>query len=556
MTSNITEANVHSSDDMMFEHIVTAVYKEQRIKRYQDNPLIAALPLSRNDEAVMESLTLKPDYSPEQRQWETHERFHQLFGLTNFMVPMETHVKLARVLDSLMREGYVGRRPYSKGHISIYQDIYRRQMDGESFRQEASTITPQLSTSLIGLSGMGKTTTIKRYLTQIPQVIFHPELDLYQIPWLHVEMTSDGKSIKGLAAGILQKIDSLLPDSHYYCDYYGTGKVGADALMRSVARIMNTHLVGLLVVDETQNLANSPKGQQTVMTELVSACNDLKVPILFIGTNKAEKVLALDFRQARRALDFGLGNWNALGRLDEDGLPGEWVDFMTVLWDFQWTSNTVPLTEEMLDLFYECTQGVIDLAIKLYIASQARAMVDGSETLTPDLVANVYAQDMKLIHPMVDALKRNDMVALAKFEDIASIAVENIMEDMARRYRGKRTFAASVRPGHEDFQPRLAVAGIALGLDVEDAAKLAQEVERDGTAKNMLDAAKQMANKVTPPKRVSNKKGALTKSLDYSERPKDYRRAIIAAKAAGATVFEQLRNLGMARPAEELVPLD
>lgn len=547
---------MHSSDDMMFEHIVTAVYKEQRIKRYQDNPLIAALPLSRNDEAVMESLTLKPDYSPEQRQWETHERFYQLLGLTNFMVPMESHVKLARVLDSLMREGYVGRRPYSKDHISIYQEIYRRQMAGETFRQEVSTITPQLSTSLIGLSGMGKTTTIKRYLAQMPQVIFHPQLNLYQIPWIHVEMTSDGKSIKGLASGILQKIDSLLPDSHYYRDYYGTGKVGADALMRSVARIMNTHLVGLLAVDEVQNLANSPKGQQTVMAELVSACNDLKVPILFIGTNKAEKVLGLDFRQARRALGFGLGNWNALGRLDEDGLPGEWVDFMTVLWDFQWTRNIVPLMEEMLDLFYECTQGVIDLAIKLYIASQARAMVDGSETLTPDLVANVYAKDMTLIHPMVDALKRNDMVALAKFEDIASIGVENILENMARRYRGKRTFAASVRPGHEDFQPRLAVAGIALGLDVEDAAKLAQEVERDGTAKNMLDAAKQMANKVTPPKRVSNKKGALTKSLDYSERPKDYRRAIIAAKAAGTTVFEQLTNLGMARPAEELVPLD
>lgn len=547
---------MQSRDDMMFEHIVTAIYKEQRIKRYQDNPLIAALPPSRNDEAVMESLTLKPDFSPEQRQWENHERFNQLLGLTNFMVPMEYHVKLARILDSLIREGYVGRRPNSKEHISIYQEIYRLQMAGETFRQKASTITPQLSNSLVGLSGMGKTTTLKRYLAQVPQVIFHPQLNFYQIPWLHVEMASDGKSIKGMAAGILQKMDSLLPDCHYYRDYYGTGTVGADTLMRSVARIMNSHLVGLLAVDEVQNLSNSQKGQQTVLAELVSACNELKVPILFIGTYKAEKVLGLDFRQARRALSYCLGNWNALGRLDEDGLPGEWVDFMTLLWEFQWTRNVVPITEEMLDLFYECTQGVIDLAIKLYVASQARAMVDGSETLTLDLVAKVYAEDMKLIHPMVDALNRNDMVALDKFEDIKSIKLGNILDDMARRYRGKRTFAASVRPGDEDFQSRLAVAGIALGLDANDATKLAQEVEQDGKAKNMLDAAKQMADKLTPPKRTNRKKHTQTKLPDYSERPKDYRRAVVAAKSVGTTVFEQLVKLNMARPAEELVPID
>lgn len=539
-----------------FDHIVTADYKEQRIPRYRDNQLIAALPLSKNDDSVMESLTLTPDFSPEQREWETHERIHQLLSLANFMVPMESHVKLARVLDSMMREGYVGRRPLSKEHVSIYQEIYRRQMAGEAFRQQASTITPQLSTALVGLSGMGKTTTVKRFLAQVPQVIHHPQLNVYQIPWLHVEMTSDGKSIKGLASGILQKIDALIPDAHYYRDYFGRGKVGADALMRSVARVMNTHLVGLLVVDEIQNLANSPKGQQVVMTELVSACNELKVPILFIGTNKAEKVLGLDFRQARRSLGFGLGNWNALGRFGEDGEPGEWVDFVSVLWAFQWTRNVAPLTWKMLDLFYECTQGVIDLAIKLYVASQARAMVDGSEEVTEALVADVFAKDMKLIHPMVNALKHNDLATLMKYEDIAPVGLEDIVEDMARRYRGKRTFAASVRPGDEDFQPRLAVAGIALGLDADDAAKLAESIEREGKAKNMLDAAKQMAAKVTPPKRLPVAKTQQTPVPSFDDRPLDYRRAIAAAKAEGTTILRQLQGLGMARPADELVEID
>lgn len=545
-------------DSPQFGHIVTAEYKEMRIPRYRDNELIAALPLSKSDDEVMDSLMLIPDFSPEQREWKTHERFHQLLSLTNFMVPMDSHIRLASVLDSMMREGYVGRRPLSKGHKAIYHDIYKRQMSGETFRQNATTITPQLSTALIGLSGMGKTTAVKRLLAQLPKVIHHPELDVYQIPWLHVEMSSDGKSIKGLATAILQKIDSLIPDANYYRNYFGKGTVGADALMRSVARVMHTHCVGMLVVDEVQNLTNAKKGQQVVMTELVSACNELKVPILFIGTNKAEKVLGLDFRQARRSLGLGLGNWHALSRVGDDGQPGEWVDFMKVLWQFQWTRQVVTLDDAMLDLFYECTQGVIDLAIKLFVASQARAMVDGSEELTPELVADVFAVDMKLIQPMVDALAKNDLAALMKFEDVAPIGLDDLVDDMSRRYRGKRTFAASVRPGDADFKSRLAVAGVALGLDSADATALAEAVEKDGKVRNMLDAAKQMAEKVATPKRVKSAKvpqGTEVQQETFDDRPLDYRRAVAEARSEGVTVFERFVALGVAKPVDELVEL-
>ncbi|MEG0589881.1 hypothetical protein, partial [Aurantimicrobium sp.] len=43
---------------------------------------------------------------------------------------------------------------------------------------------------------------------------------------------------------------------------------------------------------------------------------------------------------------------------------------------------------------------------------------------------------------------------------------------------------------------------------------------------------------------------------DFSERPNDYRRALMLAEKEGTTVFPQLQALGMARHAEELIPLD
>jgi AAA domain len=531
---------------------VDAQYLEQAIPRFRGNELIAALPKSLGDDELMELLTLALDFEPEQRALPTNERILLLMDLTNFMVPLESHIKLATVLDAMVRQGYVGRRPMSKEHVGIYQEIYRKQQAGESFRQSASTIAPQLSVALVGLSGMGKTTTVKRVLARFPRVIRHRKLGLYQVPWLHVEMTSDGKSVKGLAAGILKALDQRLPRARYYRDYFGSGKVSADALLRSVAMLMNTHMVGLLVVDEVQNLANSPKGQQVVMAELVSACNELQVPILFIGTNRAQKVLGLDFRQARRSLGLGVGDWSNLAKHDEEGNPGEWAELMAVMWKYQWTRKPVELSGRMLDIFYDCTQGVIDLAIKLYAAAQVRAMVDGSEELTDDLVLDVFAKDLKLVHPMVEAMQKGDLVALAKFEDIAPMGLDEVVENMARRYRGTRTFTTSVRPGDPDFVPRLATAGISLGMDPDAAAKLAKAVEDDGKAKNMVDAAKQLAAKLTPPRRLTSKKAANeATTIDWDSRPKDYRRARASALAAGKSVMEELVAMGMACSVEE-----
>lgn len=550
-------------------HIHLAYYQEQRIPRYKGNVLIEALPLSKSDGDLIESLTLIPVFDEQERQWKTHERMHQLLGLANFMIPLESHIQLARVLDSMMREGYVGRRPLTPEHVRIYQNLYERAREGNPFRQTAETITPQLSTSLIGVSGMGKTTAVRRFLAQVDQVIYHPDLDLYQITYLHVEMPSDGKSIKALATAIIKQIDALLPDISYYKDYVGTGKASASALMQSVAHIMNKHLVGLLVCDEVQNLSNSRKDDQVVMTELVSACNELKVPIVFIGTNKAEKILGLDFRQARRALGFGLGNWDPLPRwayVSDNGevssTPGEWAEFISVLWNYQWVNQPVGLTEGLLNLIYDLTQGVIDLAIKLFVAAQFRAMMDGTETISEQLLVDIYNKDMKLIHPMVDALRRNDAVALMKFEDIKPLGVADMLSDVARRYRAKSAPAATVRPGHPQFGPRLTAAGVAIGLAPADAAAFANEIASDGTAKNMLEGTAQLTKKlsatkpVTKPRKGQSKPDFPVPPQDFSDRPLDYRNAVSEAQRRGSSIAAQLNALSMLPALEDLVPIE
>jgi hypothetical protein len=116
------EQDDHLVPDLFCPEAVDAVYVEQSIPRFKGNELIEALPKSLSEDELMELLTLSLDFNDGQRELPTHERILLLMDLTNFMTPLESHIKLATVLDAMIRQGYVGRRPMSKEHTGIYQE--------------------------------------------------------------------------------------------------------------------------------------------------------------------------------------------------------------------------------------------------------------------------------------------------------------------------------------------------------------------------------------------------------------------------------------------------
>lgn len=545
-------------NSQMNPNYVTACYTEARIPQFKGNPLIEALPPSMNDEALIDALTLQPDFDPEQQSWSTEERFMMLESLSNFMFPLRSHIELGRALDSMIRAGYVGRAPRTPEHAKIYQTIYEKQLAGQSFSQTASSRTPQISTSLIGLSGMGKTTTVNRWCAHLPKVIYHPDLNLYQIPCLHVEMPSDGSSIKGLAQGILHQIDTLIPGADYYNQYVQRGRAGSDALMRAVARVMNTHLVGLLICDEVQNLTNAKKSGQTVMTELVSAANDLKVPILFIGTNKAAKVLSMDFRQARRATGHGIAPWENLHKGTAED-PSEWDAFLRVLWQFQWVAKPVPLDAVLSHYMYECSQGVIDLAIKLFASAQARAMLDGTEQLTADLLQAVFNDEFKLLHPMVHAIRSGNLELLAEFDDIAPLNLQQHLENSRRNLKMMKSPLFSVKSTDKTFVPRIATGLTAMGFDPESAVEVAEEVASKKAPISLSQGVKEAVTKLTATKGIKTKspgKGVVILAADrFDARVGDYRRAIAYAQESGTKIMEQLKKLEMAPSLDDVLEI-
>lgn len=543
----------------MLEHrhpTVVASYTEQRVPHYQGNPLIEALPERMTDAKLIEALTLMPEFAADQRLWPVEDRLSMLGTLSNFTVPMRKHIELCHALDNMLRSGYVGRAPRTPSSAKLMQIVYDKQKAGETFSQSSTARSPQLSTSLIGVSGMGKTTTVERWCAHIPSVIYHPEYNLYQVPYLHIEMPSDGSSIKGLAHAILHKLDQLIPNAEYFKEYAERGKAGADTLMRSIARLMLMHGVGLLICDEVQNIANAKKGGQVLMTELVSACNELKVAILFIGTNKAQKVLSADFRQARRASG-ALEPWDRLHQ-GTAAAPGEWEDFLQVLWKFQWTKHPVELDWMLAEQMYRCSQGVIDLAIKLFASAQARAMLDGSERLSGELIADVFEKEFRLMHPMVKALASNNLERLMEFDDICPLNLQQHLESAKSRMAAKSSPLFSVKSGSETFAPRLASGLTAMGFDAAQSEAVAKVIEEQNPGAPLAEGAQAAVKALLTPKPVRGAKSAKVIPLNanrYDDRPGDYRRAVAYAGEKGTKVFAELTELGMAPDLETILDL-
>lgn len=546
-------------------HCVDARYAPSRLPHFAGNPLIEALPPALEPDEVLSTFSATPPFDEAQRAWTISERIQMLKTLSTFMVPLERHLALAAELDSLVRNGLVSKRPGTPEFVQKLQRVYESSMTASGRACiDAGDDELQQALLLMGVSGMGKTRFLKRWAASMPKVIYHPTLNLYQIPVLHLEMPSNGMSVAGLCNGILRAVDKLVPGCNYLENLALKGKPSVETLLQRVAGVLYRHCVGLLIGDEIQNLTNAGKAKQTVMTELVSMSNLLSVPIVFIGTNKAASLFGLDFRQTRRVCGLGGDHWDRLHEghfcTDDEGEKGEWQGLLEVLWRFQWTRNPVPLTAELSSTLYWCSQGVIDSAIKVFAAAQARAMLDGTEVLTSELLLDVYQREFALMHPMMEALRSGDEKALAAFDDIRPLQMTDLLDKMKRRGVAATSAAFKVTPDLPSFAPQVAMALIAMGLPEEESEATAQEVCAEGKARTLVQATEQALAKLKPRARVAPSKSKSTKRAtpepaDYVDRPNDYRYAMQLAKSAGTSVLERLRELGAVRPVGELFAL-
>lgn len=429
-----------------------ADYKKQFLPEYNGNPLIEALPKILSKGEFSEVVSSYPTFKKSDRLLPPEVRLHCVMRMTNYFQPLSKHIDLEQRISRIIRHGYLSRNPLHSQYVLRLREI-KKLMNSEN-REERQNLLDYLSNSksdptgftLIGISGVGKTTGLKSVLNLYPQVIAHHKykgqpFNFYQIVWLRLECPHAG-SLKGLCGEFFQEVDNLL-GTNYYAKY-GSTRNSEDFMLAQMVLICNLHGIGFLAIDEIQNLSEAKSGgAEKMLNFFVKLINKGIAPVSMIGTNKAQKVLQSAFRQARRGTGVGDFYWDRF-KFDEEEMVNSiieesentspekkskpvniWKFFIEEIFEYQWTKFPVAFDKEFSKTLYDESQGVTDIAIKLYMLAQWRAISTGDEKITPALIRQVASDSLMLVRPMLNALRSNDEKLITKYSDIEPLNIKH-----------------------------------------------------------------------------------------------------------------------------------
>ena len=352
-----------------------ALYTTHERSLFGGNPWIEALPNIPDDRELYESLAEKIPYDETERTLPYYIRKESVHSLTQLLIPLSQNGEIARKVYSAIREGYVNRNPLSHSMKDTATQLQKCVITRDSeFRSLSGSNANAYGFCLVGDSGLGKTTAVNKALNLFPQVITHREynglsFNHNQLVWLRLECPHDC-SVKALTTNFFVQFDQIMNDNTFY-RYAAGGRSSTDQMIPQMALIAQRHGLGLLVIDEIQNLSNAKSGgAEKMLSFLVQLVNTIGVPVLLVGTPNAVPFLASNLMTIRRSA--GQQGMSKLHSLAVDSL--DWQMLTKGLWKYQWTANRSPLTNEIKTVWHECCLGNIDLAVKLYMQAQRIAI--------------------------------------------------------------------------------------------------------------------------------------------------------------------------------------
>ncbi|WP_415760991.1 ATP-binding protein [Pseudomonas sp. CP4] len=390
-----------------------ANYVKQDIREYAGNPLIEALPPILSEATAIELISNFPQpVDPKELSLEGATRIHCIDRLRTVVQPFLLHLELEALFSLLIRRGYVGRNPMSPATVRHLHSLSGAQRYHDAFKSTAETFT------VVGLSGIGKSTALHAVLSLYPQTIRHERYEgrqfvHTQITWLKLDCPRDG-SLAGFCQQFFYAVGDALGDKDYHKRYRHRNINDALQQMEQVA---STFFIGALLIDELQNLHLAKTGgKESMLNFFLHLVNNIGIPVVFSGTNSMISLFSEVMRTARRVCGAGTLEFKRFEKDDE-----EWRLLVENLWSYQWCKQTAELTEEILDTLYEHTQGVTDFLVKLLVLSQRYAVQSGSECLTAETLVKVSNSKMQILKPALSALRSRDPKRMRQFDDLLPI---------------------------------------------------------------------------------------------------------------------------------------
>ena len=383
--------------------IVPAKYNNSEIHEFVGNPFIEALPIEISPAEYPNRLLATPLYSEEFRKQQPTTRLELLQRISHLHIPTKEDSLIMLSLRRCLNWGYVSRNPIKFDKVTQVLTERGFEVNDSILRYLHGFKAPIYGFPILGISGVGKTTSVDNILNLYPQIIEHheylgAEFNTKQLVWLKVECPGDGTP-KGLCHSILNSIDIALEDN--YTERIVKNRMSKDVLLIKVSKLLHEIHLGILLIDDIQNLVSAKKDVSTeLLSFIVALTNNLKIPVVMIGTPKIIKMLQTEFQIAKRVTGEGEIRMNLMKENSR-----EWDVFIKVLWRYQFIENQVELTPLIKHAFFEESVGNPFIAAILYKIVQDDAIINKTESFTVDDIHQISARKLGLT-----AKKRKDML--------------------------------------------------------------------------------------------------------------------------------------------------
>ena len=345
--------------------------------------IIHILPTMKSGDDLFSALKVLPKYDESICTAEVPMRLMALSDLYRIYVPSQMSLEIyskmyLALLRSLQKKGTkLAVQQKNQNYKAIIQQEYSGIMGGSD------------SFTIIGASGIGKSSAISRAITLITEnrviEVGNPYTKI--IPCICVQCPFDS-SVKGLLLEILRKVDEMI-DSKYYQNAL-RARTTTDMLIGSVSQVALNH-IGLLVVDEIQNVCNSKNGKSLVgmLTQLI---NSSGISICMVGTPESAVFFEQAVQLARRSL--GL-------RYDVMEYGTDFRKFCEIVFSCQYVETRTEITDGIMEWLYEHTSGNISVVVSLIHDAQEIAILNGKEVLNLELLNEAYQKRLSMLHGFI-----------------------------------------------------------------------------------------------------------------------------------------------------------
>lgn len=362
------------------------------------------LPEMKSGNELISALSIIPEYDETICQQNQAVRLMALSDLYQIYIPsqmsLEIYSKLyLALLRSMQKKGtQMAIKQRYENYKAMQQQSYSGILGGSD------------SFTIIGTSGIGKSSAISRAISLITEnrIIEIDKPYTKIIPCLIVQCPFDS-SVKGMLLEILRKVDEELGTDHYNHAIKSRAAT-TDMLIGSVSSIALNH-IGMLVVDEIQNVVNSKNGKSLIgaLTQLI---NNSGISICMVGTPESTVFFESAMQLARRSVGLQYTTMN----YDE-----YFQSFCKIIFKYQFLKNQTEITAAITEWLYEHSAGVVSVVVSLIHDAQEIAILTGKEVLNLDTLNEAYQQRLTLLHGYIQPSVIQNKPTTKKKKTAASI---------------------------------------------------------------------------------------------------------------------------------------